>query len=86
MQPYINKLKAQYDKLSAEFADKKADLEIANQDEVGRLEKKLEEMREKMEELQNAGEDRVEELKGQADKLMSDVEAGWNSLLEKLKA
>ena len=86
MQPYLDKLKAQYDKVSAEIADKKADLEMANQDEVGELKKKLKEMNEKMEELQNAGEDKVEDLKGQTDQLMSDVETGWNNLLEKLKA
>ncbi len=43
-------------------------------------------MKGKMEELQDAGEDKAEELKEQAENLMNNVEISWNSLLEKLKA
>jgi len=86
MQPYVDKLKAQYDKVIAELSDKKADLEIANQDGVGELEKKLKEIKGKLEELQDAGEDKIEGLKNYVDKLMNDIETSWNKLLEKLKA
>lgn len=85
MQPYLHKLQAQYSKVLAELEDKKADLEMASQDEVGELKSKLKELKAKMEELQSAGEDKVEELKAQADKLLSDIMTAWNNLLEKLK-